>query len=321
MPYQHLDRKVKTCMTQVKTLVYEHQTIEEALKNLREKHITEKVLYFYVVDENHYLKGLVATRDLLLKDSATVISTITQPNVIVLHQDQTIKEAMELMEIQRLLALPVVDSQNKLLGAVDVGVYLEEAVDVANTKKRVQIFQMLGIILEEGRTFSVLKSYKSRMPWIFCNMVGGTACAFISHVYENVMQKALILAMFIPLVLSLSESISMQSMTQSLNQVQSRLSIWQLLKQSKLYLLLAFTCSVIIGLIAILWNDGISPAIIIASGILISIVISASIGAMMPFILHRAKLDPKVAAGPVVLMIVDVITTLVYFSIAKVVLF
>ena len=69
------------------------------------------------------------------------------------------------------------------------------------------------------------------------------------------------------------------------------------------------------------WNDGISPAIIIASGILISIVISASIGAMMPFILHRAKLDPKVAAGPVVLMIVDVITTLVYFSIAKVVLF
>lgn len=321
MPHHHLDRKVKTCMTQIKTVVFEDQSIEQALKILREKHISEKVLYFYVVDSDFKLKGLVTTRDLLLKESDTIISTITQPNVIALNQDQTLKEAMELMEVQRLLALPVVDYQNRLLGAIDVGIYLEEAVDVANTKKRVQIFQFLGIILEEGKQFSVIQNYKFRMPWIFCNMIGGVSCAFISHFYAAVMEKALILAMFIPLVLSLSESISMQSMTQSLSQVQSKISLSQMIKQSKLYLLLAITCSLIIGAIALFWKDGSQPAFVIGSGILISIVISATIGALVPFVLHRAKLDPKVAAGPVVLMIADIITTLIYFSIAKVVLF
>lgn len=321
MPNQHLDRKVKTCMTQVKTLIYEDQTIEEALRTLREKHISEKVLYFYVVDHDMVLKGLVSTRDLLLKDQDTIISSVTQRNFIALNQDQTVKEAMETMEVQRLLALPVVDIENRLLGSIDVGIYLEEAVDVANTKKRVQIFQMLGFILEEGKNFSVLRNYKTRMPWIVCNMFGGIACAFISNVYADVLQKALVLAMFIPLVLSLAESISMQAMTQSLSMVQSRLNFWQVLKQSKLYVLLALTCSVVIGSISLLWGDGYRPAFIIAIGILISIVLTASIGGVIPFVLHRGKLDPKVAAGPVVLMITDITTTLIYFFVAALVLF
>ncbi len=321
MPYQHLDRKVKTCMSHIKTVVYEDQTIEEALKSLREKNISEKVIYFYVVDHDYHLKGLVSTRDLLLKGLETRISSILQQNLIVLNQNQTVKEAMEMMEIQRLLALPVVDDDHKLLGVIDVGVYLEEAVDVANTKKRVQIFQLLGIILEEGKQFSVFHNYKLRMPWIFCNMIGGVACAFISHVYAPVLEKALILAMFIPLVLSLSESISMQSMTQSMSQIQSTFSLKQIFKQSKLYFLLALTCSLVIGFVALLWGEGNTPPFIIGSGILISIVISASIGAIIPFGLHRARLDPKVAAGPVVLMLADIVTTILYFSIAKLILF
>jgi magnesium transporter len=321
MTEHHLDRKVKACMTQVKTVVYEDETIDDALKHLREKHISDKILYFYVVDRNYHLKGIVTTRDLLLKELDTLISTITIPSIIFLNPEQTLKEAMELMEVQRLLALPVVDESKKLLGIIDVGVYLEEAVDVANTKKRVQIFQMLGFILEEGKPFSIMKNYKIRMPWIFCNMFGGIACAFISNIYEAVLQKALILAMFIPLVLSLSESISMQSMTQSLSQISSKLSKSQIFKQLKLYLLLAATCSIVVGSIAILWKDGTKPAGVIAVGILVSIVLSAIVGAMVPFLLHKGKLDPKVAAGPVVLMMADIMTTIIYLSIAKVVLF
>ena len=207
----HLDRKISQCMSPVKTVVYEHETIEEALQHLRERHICDKILYFYVVDSGYHLKGMVSTRDLLLKEPQTLISSITSLNIITLHAEQTLKEAMEMMEVQRLLALPVVDDHKKLLGTVDVSIYLSEAVDVANTKKRVQIFQMLGFILEEGKPFSIMKNYKIRMPWIFCNMFGGVACAVISNMYEAVLEKALILAMFIPLVLSLSESISMQA--------------------------------------------------------------------------------------------------------------
>ncbi|MCF7852263.1 MAG: magnesium transporter [Simkaniaceae bacterium] len=317
MTYEHLDRKVKSCMTPLKTVVLEHQTIDEAIAVLRNKDIYEKVLYFYVIDEEGRLKGLVSTRNLLLKKSNTKIADITEPHVIALNENQTVHEAMEVMETQRLLALPVVDEHNRLVGSIDVGVYIEESVDVAHAKKRLQIFQMLGVIIEEGRPFSTLYTYRNRMPWILCTIIGGLSCAAISRIFENILQQIIILAMFIPLVLSLSESISMQSMTQSLNQTNLKFNLKGLLKQCKLYVLLSVTCSVIVGSLSIFWGDGYEPAIIISGGILISIVISALIGAAIPFALHRLKLDPKVAAGPVVLMLADVVTTTIYFLIAS----
>ncbi len=316
MPYEHLDRKVKNCMTPVKTVIMDDQNIDEAIAILREKHICEKVLYFYVVDGEGKLKGLVSTRNLLLKKSSTKIREITEPHVIALNEEQTVQEAMEIMETQRLLALPVVDGSGRLVGIVDVGVYIEESVDVAHARKRVQIFQMLGVIIEEGRPFSTFHTYKQRIPWILCTIVGGVSCAAITRIFEHVLQEVIILAMFIPLVLSLSESISMQSMTQSLNQAELKVTFKSILKQCRLYVLLALTCSVIVGSISILWGDGDSPPLIISSGIFFSIILSATIGAAVPFVLHRAKLDPRVAAGPVVLMFADVLTTTIYMLIA-----
>lgn len=317
MASEHLGRKVKDCMTPVSTVVRSDQTIDEAIAILRKRDIYEKVLYFYVVDSDGRLKGLVSTRNLLLRKSDTMIEAITEPHVIALNGNQTVHEAMEVMETQRLLALPVVDEHNRLMGSIDVGVYIEESVDVAHAKKRLQIFQMLGVIIEEGRPFSTLYTYKTRMPWILCTIIGGLSCAAISRMFEHVLQQVIILAMFIPLVLSLSESISMQSMTQSLNQSNLKFTLKGLFRQCKLYVLLALTCSAIVGALSILWGDGNSPPIIISSGIFISIILSATIGAAVPFILHRFKLDPKVAAGPVVLMFADVLTTSIYFVIAS----
>ena len=320
MAYEHLDRKVKTCMSSVKTSVHADQTVEEAIALLRNKDITEKVLYFYVLDGDKKLIGLVSTRDLLLKKPGTLIGDITEPHVISLNQNQTVQEAMEIMETQHLLALPVTDDENRLVGSIDVGVYIEESVDVAKSKKRTQIFQMMGVILEEGRPFSTLYTYRTRMPWILCTILGGLACAAISRVYEHILEEVIILAMFIPLVLSLSESISMQAMTQSLHFANLRFNFRTLFKQCKLYALLSLSCALIVGSISILWGDGHAPAVIISLGIFISIIVSATIGAAIPYVLHRAKLDPKVAAGPVVLMFADVITTAIYFTIATLIL-
>jgi len=256
-----------------------------------------------------------------LKKSDTIISHITEPHVITLNEEQTVQEAMELMETQRLLALPVVDSHNKLVGSIDVSVYIEESVDVAHARKRLQIFQMLGVIIEEGRPYSTLHTYKTRMPWIFCTIIGGLSCAAISRIFEHVLQQVIILAMFIPLVLSLSESISMQAMSQGIAQSNMKISIKSIFIQCKLYALLALTSSLVVGVVSIFWGDGFKPAIIISSGIFISIIISATLGAAIPYALHKRKLDPKVAAGPVVLMFADVLTTTIYFLIASTVLY
>lgn len=321
MSMKNLHRKVKHYVSELHTIVHSDQTIAQALEELRSREIHDKILYFYVVDDENHLVGVISARDLLLRPQHMSITEVMDKNVITLNEEQNLAEAMALLETQHLLALPVLDKDKKLLGVIDVGHYLEESVDVANTKQRLQIFQMLGFFLDEGKKPSVWKSYRTRMPWIFCNMFGGLACAVISRIYEPVLSNVIILAMFIPLVLSLSESISMQSMTQSLSLLPNSKFLNEHpikigFRQWKLFCLLAITCGLVVGGASILWGDGVGPAVTICFAIMISVVLTAFIGAFVPVLLHTRRLDPKFASGPIVLMSADIFTTLIYLSLA-----
>ena len=321
MPFTHLKKKVKDALSEVKTSVHENQTIEEAIAVLRNKHIEDNILYFYVLDDDEKLVGVISARDLLLKESSSRISDIMRTNLVFVNEGANLQEAMAIMETQNLLALPVINFEGKFIGVVDVNQYLEGSIDVANSKNRLQVFQMLGFFLDEGKRTSTWKSYRTRMPWILCNMVGGLMCAVISAIFEDVLQHVILLAMFIPLVLSLSESISMQAMTQSMTQPPSQHFLKEhpligVFRQWKIFSLLALSSGLVVGAASILWGDGIGPAAVIAISIMISITVTAFIGSAVPIFLHMRRLDPKVASGPLVLMSADVITTLVYLSLA-----
>jgi len=314
------NKPLRDFINPVRTTIHINQTIEEALHFLREKRINEEIIYIYVVDDEGKLIGVVPTRKLLLSEPDTPISKVMDTDLVHLNDKQTLQEAIEFLESHRLLALPVVNDQDRLLGVIDVGHYLEENVDVANARHRYDIFQIIGIVVEEGKRPGAWRSYRNRMPWIFCNMFGGFACAVISRIYENVLAQFLLLAMFIPLLLTLSESISMQSMTQSmqlLKRPMHRLSyvVQALVREWQIVLMLAVSSGIIVGSISLFWGDGVLPALNIAFGIMISVVITASIGAVIPLILHVQKWDPRVAAGPIVLMFADVVTTFIYLSI------
>jgi magnesium transporter len=228
---------------------------------------------------------------------------------------------MELLSTHQLLALPVVDAQQRLKGVIDIQIYLDESFDIASARHSSDVFQILGLTIEMGRKKSPWKSYRIRMPWILCNMAGGIACAAISFYFQAVLAKVLLLAMFIPLILTLSESISMQSMTQSLHLVrQPKISTRRILNkiflEGKMVILLALTCGISIGFISLLWGGGFGPSIAIALSLFVSISLSASAGASIPLILYARSMDPKVASGPVVLMLADVLTTAIYLSLA-----
>ncbi len=322
MAHSDFSRSVKDFAAPVHTFLYQDQTIAEALDSLRQRKIDEKIIYFYVVDREKKLKGVVPTRSLLLKDPSKKIADIMTHSVVCIDEDQNLEAAMEMLTSQKLLALPVVDSKQRLKGIVDVQLYLEESFDIANARYNSDVFQLMGLKLEEGKKKSAWKSYCTRMPWIICNMVGGIACAIISYVYKAVLAKVLMLAMFIPLILTLSESISMQSMTQILHYIRQPHISWRkifhrILIECRMVFLLSITCAISIGLLSLLWGGGgAGPSITIAISLLVSVSISACVGACIPLILHAKSLDPKVASGPVVLMLADVITTMIYLSLA-----
>ncbi|MBS0649735.1 MAG: magnesium transporter [Verrucomicrobia bacterium] len=321
MAHTDFSRPVKDFAFPVHTVLYADQTIAEALESLRSRRIDEKVIYFYVVDAEDRLVGVIPTRSLLLKEPKQKIGHIMTKAVVCLHEDQTLQEAMEMLNHHQLLALPVVDEKKRIRGAIDVQLYLEESIDLADARHSHDVFQILGLTLEEGKRHSLWKSYRIRMPWILCNMIGGIACAVISFFFQNVLAKVLLLAMFIPLILTLSESISMQSMTQSIHFVRHARISWKKLfhrvfLESRMVLFLALTSGIVIGAVSLFWGGGIITSATIAVSLTVSISVSASIGACIPLILFAKKLDPKVASGPVVLMCADVITTAIYLSLA-----
>ena len=319
MTKRDLTKPVKDFVSDVQTVIYHDQTIEEALAAVRGKDVTEKIIYFYVLDEKDKLLGVVSTRKLLLNDPKQKISEVMEKSVISLQGSQSLREAMEFLESHHLLALPVVDEERHFLGVIDVQLYFDEQVDIAYSKRRGEIFQMIGYYIEDGRKLTPIKSYRYRMPWIFCNMIGGFACAAISKYFDAVLSHVIVLAMFIPLLLTLSESISMQSLTQSMQVLRRGKTSMTVIARTiwdewKVLGILASSCGVIVGLISLLWGGGVVSGLVIMLGIGISVFISASIGAVVPLLLHKRKWDPKVASGPVVLMFADVLTTAIYLS-------
>lgn len=305
----------------VETVIPVESTVEEALAQLRAKHIQQKIIYFYVVDERHKLKGVVSTRQLLLSEPNVRIEELMQDAVIKVRFDQTLQQVMELFSKHSLLALPVIDQEERLLGAIDVQALTNESIDVGDLRSRSDLFQIIGLTLEDGRKIPIIHSYRKRMPWILCNVLSGVICAIISHCYEAVLGKYLLLAFFIPLVLTLSESTSMQSMTQSLLFLRRPRFLWKVaftrgLREWQLMVWIALSLACLVGGLSLLWEGGVLASFAIGVGIFVGISFSVLFGIGLPVLLHRFKLDPKVASGPVVLMIADMITTAFYLGFA-----
>jgi magnesium transporter len=305
---------IKDLATPVETSIFYLDTVTKAVELLKKKKIGRKIIYFYVIDENNKLVGIISTRILLLAPPDHFIKDLMDPVVISLSENEPVAKAKEFFDKYHLLAIPVVDEEKKLVGVLDVETYLEDSFDVSSSLNRSEIFQMIGYSLEEGKKGSVFKNYRIRMPWIFCNLLGGILCAIVSHYNEHVLQKFLLLAMFIPLVLSLSEAISMQSMSHAIHLLRHAKgnldSMFQIfLKEWKIVALMALSCGFIVFFISMIFGDGSLAALIIGLGIFISVMISSLFGITLPLILHRMNLDPKVAAGPLVLTLSDVLTT------------
>jgi len=303
-------------------VVQEDDTMGQVLEELRKKKYEGKIVYFYAVDVEKHLLGIVSTRALLLSDVTAKVKEVMETSIISLTEDQTLEQAMETLALHRLLALPVVDEEKRLKGVIDVQMYLEDNVDIFKAQRSQDLFQMVGVSLEESVYKSPSKSYMRRMPWILCNMFGGLACAVISQMFHLVLGKVLILAMFIPLVLSLSESISMQSMTQSLQLLKKQSISWKkmlvrALLEFRVAGLMSLTSGVLVGVLSLFWDSGFAASAVICLGIMISVIVSAVVGALIPLFLHLKKLDPKVASGPVVLTLADVTTTALYLSLAS----
>jgi len=300
------------------------QTVAEALEQMRRHPPEGRIIYFYVVDQEKGLQGVVPTRRLLLSPLDKRIEDIMVRKVIAIPSSATVLEACEFFTLHRLLAFPVVDEQGHLVGVIDVELYTQELSTIETNESNETLFQLIGVHLTAAEQASALASFRGRFPWLVCNLTGGVLAAFLSGIYQDVLgwNKAA-LALFIPVVLALAESVSIQSVSLALDVMHGRPPTWRGLLQklqieSLTGLFLGGASALLVGLVAIVWRGEGIVALCLVGSIAVGVTAAAIIGMAMPYLLRLLKRNPQLAAGPIALTLADMITLLIYFNLARV---
>ena len=298
------------------------QTVAEALTHLRENPPEGRVIYLYVVDDDQRLVGVVPTRRLLLSPAETKIADLMIRRLITIPARATVMDACELFTLHKLLAFPVVDPQGRLLGIVDIELYTDEVTDLAHKSNYDDLFQLIGFRAEQARMGTPLSAFKIRFPWLICNILGGILAAFLTGWYQGLLNQAIVLALFIPVVLALSESVGIQSVSlaiQSLHggTVTPREVLRVLRRELSIGLLLGWASGLAVASTAYFWKGQGFVALCILTSIGTAVAASAVVGMAMPLAMRITRLDPRVAAGPIALVLADLITLSVYFNLGQ----
>jgi magnesium transporter len=319
---RHLDDPITRHMRRGFCRLHVNQTVGEALAAIREQPPEGRVIYFYVVDDGNRLQGVVPTRRLLLNPLDKRVADIMVREVIAVSGQATVLEACEFFILHKLLAFPVVDEDRHIVGVVDVELYTTELNDLDRSERNDYLFQLVGVHLTEAQQSSPLIAFGSRFPWLLCNIAAGILAAFLSGLFEGELQRAVALALFIPVVLALAESVSIQSVSLALRVLHGHTPTWasiltKLRAEAVIGLLLGVSCGLLVAVVAAAWLGQVSVVLSILGGIAGGVAGAAVIGVAIPNLLHRLKLDPQVAAGPIALAASDMVTLLIYFNLAR----
>jgi magnesium transporter len=314
---------VRHMRTEVARLSVNH-TVGEAIDSLRASPPPARIMYFYVVDEAGRLSGVIPARALLLSRPEVRIADIMLKNAIAIPAEATVLDACEFFVLHRFLAFPVIDRERRLIGAIDVELYTDElqGLEGESDAKNDDLFQLIGVHLARTRQRNSFGAFRVRFPWLMCNILSGIAAALLSGVFREELEQLVALAMFVPVVLTLAESVGIQSLSLTLQILRGRPLSWQailsrLRQESFVGILLGGSSGLVVGMAALAWLGQPVLAGCVTGGIGAGVACAAVLGAAVPNLLRRLKLDPRVAAGPLALACIDLITLLCYFYIAR----
>ena len=291
-------------------------TIAAALDTIRRAAPGSSAHYYYVVGDDDMLVGVAPTRTLLTAQPEQTVRDVMLDDVVAIPDWATVLIASEYFATRHLRAFPVVNSRGQLLGVVDEDLFTGEVIELAK-RTYDDIFQLIGVHGTAQR--STWSAFRDRFPWLLSNIAGGLIAAFIASRFEHLLQEVVVLSLFIPIVLALGESVSMQALTLTLQGLADGPVVWKRLgaalwKEFKTATLLGLGCGAVVGLVVTGWRGQAEVAVTLFSAIAASMIVACLLGVAFPAMLRAMKADPRIAAGPVVLACADVVTLLLYFG-------
>ncbi len=300
-------------------------TVDEAFTRIRRTGVDKETIYTcYVKDKNRHLIGLTTVKSMLLSDKNDIIEDIMETNIISVntHEDKEVVAAV--FEKYDFLAVPVVDKSNRLVGIVTV----DDAIDVVQEENTEDIEKMAAILPTDKPYMKtgVFATWKNRIPWLLLLMVSAGFTGQIIGVYENALSACMALSIFIPMLMGTGGNAGGQSsvtIIRSLSLGDVEFSdlfrvIWKELRVSVLCGLTLTAAN--FAKMLLIDGEAMGVAAVVSITLLATVVIANLVGCSLPMLAKKIGFDPAVMASPFITTIVDALSLVVYFQIAKMVL-
>lgn len=297
-------------------------TSGQALDYIRKNGLDKETINIcYVMSAERKIEGIIPIRRLILSDPSELIENIMTTTVITVHTLDDQEEIAEIFKRYDLIALPVVDNEERLVGIITI----DDIVDIIE-QENTEDFQKMAAMQptdDEYLKTNVMELAKHRIGWLLILMVSATITGGIIQKYEDVLSTVAILTSFIPMLMDTGGNAGSQSATLvirglALGEI-GLTDIWGVLKKE-------FGVSFIVGLLLSIVNFirilvmRQAPVLIAATvsiSLLITVVLSKVIGGILPIIAKKLKADPAIMAGPLITTVVDALALMAYFSMAS----
>lgn len=306
----------------------EHLTVTETLEQIRaQANASELVYYLYVTDNSRRLTGIVSLRDLVVSPADTPLSEIMARDVISVTTDMDQEEVARFIQRYDLLALPVVDKEQRLVGVVT----FDDMIDILEKEATEDIYAIGGVQADGDNYFqtNLLTVARRRVFWLLILLVTNTVTGLIIQTQGTLLEatgQAIAIAAFIPLLTGTGGNIGAQSSTvviRGLNteELSALGPVQVIFREAMAGLLLGAS----LGILATFWahylmQRDLTVAIAVGLSLVVISLLASVSGSALPFLFRAFKLDPALMSAPFITTAVDVLGVLIYFNIARIIL-
>lgn len=297
--------------------VLDHYTVEETIDLLREiAPSAETIYYLYVTDPNQRLAGVLSLRDLLVAQPEEKISELMYERVISVPAEMDQEEVAKILSRYDFLAIPVVNNKNRLLGIVTV----DDIIDVLIEEAQEDIQQLSAIHPDKKLLVHPVRSARKRIPWLIVLLVIGIVTADLISLFEDTIHLLPILTLFMPMIAGMTGNAATQSLALTIQGLSSDQltpkNYNKVIRQEGITgTIIGAVCSSVIFIAIGFWKN-FQLGLVIGVSLFFTIILGTLVGTMIPILLERFHIDPTTASGPLITTLNDVLSLMIYFGFA-----
>jgi len=287
--------------------VREDTTAQQAIDRIREAGDEfEAIFYLYVTDEKRHLRGVVPVRRLVAASADRACRELMVEDPVSVRAESDQEEAAQIVARYNLLAVPVVDADNRILGVITV----DDVIDVITEEATEDMYHLAGLS-EEDRVFRPAReSVRTRLPWMLLNLGACFTAAFVIGLFEHTLEQIVALAFFMPVVAGMGGNSGIQALTVitraiALGEIEFSSGLRAVGKEMSVALAIGIVTGAVAGGLAWLWQGSPYLGLVLLITMILTMAMAGILGAAVPLLLKAMGQDPAVGSGVVVTTLVD----------------